>query len=63
MGKFDDVVMNKYQRNKGFLFLYKILSCFWKIDNSNPLFLNKKCYKILAFDTNDDVIDIFSSLH
>lgn len=34
MGSFDEVVMNRYSRHKGVLSLYKLLSCFWHIDNS-----------------------------
>ena len=42
--------------------IYRFISCFWNVDNGAALLSNKDCYKILSFDEQDDVIDMFSSL-
>lgn len=43
--------------------MYRLLSCFWHIDTSKPIVSNSKCYKILTFDEQDEVIDVYSSIH
>lgn len=63
MGDFDEEVLNRYSRSGLILKLYRILSCFWHIDNAEPLISNDQCYKIMTFDDQDDVLDLFSSLH
>lgn len=63
MGNFDEEVLNRYSRSGLILKLYRILSCFWHIDNAEPLYSNRECYKIITFDDQDDVLDLFSSLH
>lgn len=63
MGNFDEEVLNRYSRSGLILKLYRILSCFWHIDNAECLLANNDCYKIMSFDDQDDVLDLFSSLH
>ena len=63
MGNFDEEVLNRYARSGLMLKIYRILSCFWHIDNAEPLYRNKDCYKIMTFDEQDDVLNLFSSLH
>ena len=50
MGNFDDEVLNRYSRSGLILRLYRLLSCYWHIDNAEPLVSNPDCYKILTFD-------------
>jgi hypothetical protein len=41
MGKFDDVVINRFSKQQNVLMLYRIvLSQFWFIDNSKSLMRN-----------------------
>lgn len=63
MGNFDEEVLNRYSRSGLILRLYRLLSSYWYIDNAESLLKNSDCYKILTFDHQDDVLDIFSSLH
>ena len=63
MGVFDNVVLNRFNKSQNVLRLYRIFSCFWHIDNSKPILVNKNCYKILTFDEQDEVIDVDSSIH
>lgn len=64
MGKFDDVVINRFSKQQNVLMLYRVvLSQFWYIDTSKSLMMNDKCYKILTFDPQDEVIDLGSAIH
>ena len=67
MGDFDHMVTSKYA-GTGYigslvLFIYRCLSCFWYIDNGEGILEASDCYKIFTFDEQDDVVDIFASLH
>jgi pimeloyl-ACP methyl ester carboxylesterase len=62
MGSFDKIVARKYG-NSLFYSLYKILSCWWNIDNGEGIVKNPDCFKILCFDDEDDVFDTYCSLH
>lgn len=63
LGKLDNMAMNRYGRSSLIMPLYRLGSCFWHVDNGRSLLQNRKAYKILTFDDQDDVIDSFSSLH
>ena len=64
MGDFDKVVLNRFSRSYALLKLYRFISNQWFIDNSFSLVNNSsKCYKILTFDDQDEVIDVWSALH
>ena len=64
MGDFDQVVLNRFSRSHALLKLYRYISNMWYIDNSFSLVNNSsKCYKILMFDDQDEVIDVWSALH
>ena len=45
------------------LTLYRLISNFWGVNNGEDIYKNKNCYKILTFDEEDDVVDIYASLH
>jgi len=62
MGSFDKIVARKYG-NSNLYYLYKVLSCWWDIDNAEGVVKNSDCFKILCFDDKDDVFDSFCSLH
>ena len=49
MGSFDKIVARKYG-NSGLFSLYKILSCWWDVDNGEGVVKNPDCFKILTFD-------------
>lgn len=64
MGNFEDVV--KYRKPCGssqIAKLYKLVSCNWRINNSDGFPENTQCFKIHCFDEYDDVIDVFGSQH
>lgn len=66
MGSFDNLVgvRAKTYWFKGIVnAIYRVISNFWCIDNGESIYKNKDCYKILTFDEEDDVIDLYASLH
>lgn len=63
MGNFTELASAKVGRNKFMTFLYKVLVGFNLVDNGIKLQQNQKCFKILTFDDDDDVVDSFASLH
>ena len=63
LGRLDSAASNRYGRSTMLLPLYRLISCFWRVDNGEALLKSPESYKILSFDDQDDVIDTFSSLH
>lgn len=64
MGDFEQLVVNRYASGKQFMLkFYYFLGCKWSANNVSSLMKNKSCYKIITFDQNDDVVDIYSSIH
>ena len=62
LGRLDLLAYNRYGRSNLIMPIYRLISCFWNVDNGASLLVNQNCYKILSFDDQDDVIDMFSSL-
>ena len=65
MGDFDKVVTTKYSGalSGWLLSLYHVLSNYTNVENGVSLYKNPDCYKIICFDVDDDVVDVFASLH
>jgi hypothetical protein len=63
MGNFEKIVKQKFQTNRFVLMYYRLWGNYIEVDNAQGVINAKKCYKILAFDDQDDVFDTFSSLH
>jgi len=65
MGSFDQLVTHRYKGafRGQVLSLYRLLSNFWGVDNGENIYNNPNCYKILTFDEEDDVVDLYASLH
>ena len=64
VGCFDSMLLHRYHYGSIIFPLYRILSCFWRVNNGDDDFHNSKgCYKIHIFDYADDVIDVFASHH
>ena len=66
MGSFENIAITRAKSNifqSQILTLYHIISNFWCVNNGEDIYKNKNCYKILTFDEEDDVVDLYASLH
>lgn len=50
LGRLDQLAFNRYGRNPLIMPIYRVISCFWHVDNGASLLSNQNCYKILSFD-------------
>lgn len=64
MGNFDNIIRNHFVGcNDNIMRIYNMVTFKWPCDNCDGILDIPTCYKIIASDEADDVVNIHDSLH